>query len=72
MFCKHCGASIGIDFREVYAPKHIYGISVSFVSSNSSFFFLFLFPLLFSSLTLSFFPLSAFLSLAWIQDTSNK
>jgi hypothetical protein len=29
MFCKHCGASIGIDFREVYAPKHIYGISVS-------------------------------------------
>ncbi|KAL2015123.1 hypothetical protein VTK56DRAFT_6219 [Thermocarpiscus australiensis] len=29
MFCKHCGASIGIDFREVLAPKHIYGISVS-------------------------------------------
>ncbi|KAK4242224.1 centromere protein V [Achaetomium macrosporum] len=28
MFCKHCGASIGIDFREVFAPKHIYGISV--------------------------------------------
>ncbi|KAL2193695.1 hypothetical protein P885DRAFT_63688 [Corynascus similis CBS 632.67] len=28
MFCKHCGASIGIDFREVYKPKHIYGISV--------------------------------------------
>lgn len=31
MFCKHCGASIGIDFREVHAPKHIYGISVSLV-----------------------------------------
>lgn len=29
MFCKHCGASIGIDFREVHAPEHIYGISVS-------------------------------------------
>ncbi|KAH6851196.1 hypothetical protein B0I37DRAFT_414532 [Chaetomium sp. MPI-CAGE-AT-0009] len=28
MFCKHCGASIGIDFREVHAPEHIYGISV--------------------------------------------
>lgn len=28
MYCKHCGASIGIDFREVYAPKHVYGISV--------------------------------------------
>jgi len=29
MFCQHCGASIGIDFREVDKPKHFYGISVS-------------------------------------------
>ncbi|KAM7208531.1 hypothetical protein V8F20_001212 [Naviculisporaceae sp. PSN 640] len=28
LFCQHCGASIGIDFRECYAPKHVYGISV--------------------------------------------
>ncbi|KAK3899066.1 centromere protein V [Staphylotrichum tortipilum] len=28
LFCKHCGASLGIDFREVFAPKHLYGISV--------------------------------------------
>jgi len=34
MFCKHCGASIGIDFREVFAPKHLYGISVSFASNT--------------------------------------
>lgn len=34
MFCKHCGASIGIDFREVYKPKHIYGISVSSFSPS--------------------------------------
>lgn len=29
MFCGKCGASLGIDFRDWFKPKFVYGISVS-------------------------------------------
>ncbi|KAL1855771.1 hypothetical protein Daus18300_010946 [Diaporthe australafricana] len=28
MFCGKCGASLGIDFRDFFKPKMVYGISV--------------------------------------------
>lgn len=42
MFCPKCGSSLGIDFHDFF-KDHVYGFSVSFIHSQVTAFYFFLF-----------------------------